>query len=103
MRQSEARAEARKFSRFHDLYLHPPLRALIAQANPKRRDEKVGNEKLSELTTRFDQLEGMLADDGFACGASFTFRGLRWPQPYSLPSMFWHSLAPSDRLRATRS
>jgi len=69
----EARAEARKFSRFHDLYLDPPLRALIAQANPKPRDGKVVNEKLSELTTRFDQLEGMLADDGFACGASFTF------------------------------
>jgi len=84
----EARAKARTFSHFHYLYLGPPLRALIAQDNPKARDEKLVNEKLSELTTRFDQLEGMLADDGFACEASFTFATARCPQPYSLSSMF---------------
>jgi glutathione S-transferase len=99
----EARAKPRTFSRFHYLYLDPPLRALIAQDNPKARDEKLVNEKLSELTTRFDQLEGMLADDGFACEASFTFADCALPQPYSLSSMFWHSLAPSHRLRAARS
>jgi glutathione S-transferase len=75
----EARAKARTFSHFHYLYLGPPLRALIAQDNPKARDEKLVNEKLSELTTRFDQLEGMLADDGFACEASFTFADCALP------------------------
>ena len=103
MRQSEARAGARKFSRFHDLYLHPPLRALIAQANPKRRDEKVGNEKLSELTTRFDQLEGMLADDGFACGASFTFADCALAPTIFVAINVLASLAPRHRLRAARS
>jgi glutathione S-transferase len=68
----EGRARVRSFTRFHDLYLEPPLRALFAQMNPKTRDEKVVNDKLTELNTRLDQLEKMLADSGFATGADFT-------------------------------
>ena len=69
----EARAHVRGFTRFHDLYLEPPLRALFPQMNPKTRDEKVVNEKLSELQTRLDQLESMLAEPGnFAAGHDFT-------------------------------
>jgi glutathione S-transferase len=40
--------------------------------NPQTRDEKVVNDKLTELNTRLDQLEKMLADSGFATGADFT-------------------------------
>jgi glutathione S-transferase len=68
----EGRARVRSFTRFHDLYLEPPLRALFAQMNPKTRDEKVVNDKLTEFNTRLDQLEKMLADSGFATGADFT-------------------------------
>ena len=67
------RARSRTLSRFHDLYLDPPLRALIAQANPARRDPKVFADRLSELTGRLDQLETILADAGFAAGPNFTF------------------------------
>jgi glutathione S-transferase len=69
----EQRAKVRTFSRFHDLYLDPPLRALIAQANPKTRDQEVVSEKLPELMTRFEQLEQMLAERGFAAAPDFTF------------------------------
>jgi glutathione S-transferase len=68
----EGRAKVRTFTRFHDIYLEPPLRALFGQMNPKTRDEKVVNEKLTELNGRLDQLEKMLADSGFAAGAEFT-------------------------------
>jgi len=69
----EARAKVRFFSRFNDLYFDPPLRALFGQLNPKKRDEKIVNEKLIELQTRLDQLETMLAQPGnFAAGADFT-------------------------------
>jgi glutathione S-transferase len=68
----EGRARVRSFTRFHDLYLEPPLRALFSQMNPKTRDDKVVNDKLTELNTRLDQLEKMLADSGFAVGADFT-------------------------------
>jgi glutathione S-transferase len=68
----EARAKVRTFTRFHDLYLEPPLRALFAHMNPKSRDEKVVNEKLTEVNKRLDELEKMLGESGFAAGAEFT-------------------------------
>ena len=68
----EGRARVRILTRFHDLYLEPPLRALFGQMNPKTRDEKVVAEKVAEFKKRLDQLETMLADRGYACGADFT-------------------------------
>jgi glutathione S-transferase len=68
----EGRAKARIFTRFHDIYLEPPLRALFGQMNPKTRDEKVVAEKVGDIKKRLDQLEKMLADGGFACGSEFT-------------------------------
>ncbi|MGH8012685.1 MAG: glutathione S-transferase family protein [Candidatus Binataceae bacterium] len=69
----EGRAHVRLFTRFHDLYLEPPLRALFGQLNPKGRDEKIVNEKLTDFQSRLDQLEKMLADPGhFAAGPDFT-------------------------------
>ncbi len=50
----EARAHVRLLTRLHDLYLDPPLRALFGHLNPKNRDEKIVNEKLSELQGRLD-------------------------------------------------
>ena len=69
---AEARAKVRLFTRFHDLYLEPPLRALFAHMNPKARDEKVVNEKLTDENKRLDELEKMLGEKGFAAGAEFT-------------------------------
>ncbi|MDO8431482.1 MAG: glutathione S-transferase family protein [Candidatus Binatus sp.] len=68
----EARAKVRVMSRFHDLYLEPPLRALFPQMNPKTRDQKLVADKLAEIATRLDQLDRMLPESGFACGADFT-------------------------------
>jgi len=68
----EERAHVRTFTRFHDLYLEPPLRALFGQLNPKTRDEKIVNERLTEFNQRLDQLEAMLAASGFAAGPEFT-------------------------------
>ncbi|MGH7935241.1 MAG: glutathione S-transferase family protein [Candidatus Binataceae bacterium] len=72
-RTPEGRAQVRLFTRFHDLYLEPPLRALFGQLNPKSRDEKVVTEKLTDFQSRLDHLERMLAAPGnFAAGAEFT-------------------------------
>ena len=68
----EGRAKVRIFTRFHDLYLEPPLRALFGQMNPKTRDAKVVEEKVAELTKRLGQLDKMLADGGYATGSEFT-------------------------------
>jgi glutathione S-transferase len=68
----EGRAKVRIITRFHDLYLEPPLRSLFGQMNPKTRDEKVVGEKVTEFKKRLDQLEKLLADGGYACGSDFT-------------------------------
>ena len=79
----------RPFRRFHDLYLEPPLRALFGQMNPKTRDDKLVNEKLSEVNLRLDQLDKMLADSGFACGADFTLADCALA-----PTIFFTALLP---------
>jgi glutathione S-transferase len=71
-KSAEARAKVRLFTRFHDLYLEPPVRALFGQMNPKSRDDKVVNEKLTEVNKRLDELEKMLGESGFAAGSDFT-------------------------------
>jgi glutathione S-transferase len=68
----EARAKVRLLSRFADIYLDPPLRVLFGQINPKGRDDKIVNEKLTEENKRLDELEKMLGETGFAAGADFT-------------------------------
>jgi glutathione S-transferase len=68
----EGRARARGISRFHDLYLEPPLRALFPQVSAKEKDQKFISEKLTEIKTRLDQLEAMLSDGPYALGSAFT-------------------------------
>ena len=68
----ESRAHARSISRFHDLYLEPPLRAMFPQVNPATRDQKVVDEKLAEVTTRANQLEALLGSGPYAAGVAFT-------------------------------
>ena len=67
----EGRAHVRTFTRFHDVYLEPPLRALFPQVTGGAKDEKLKAEKLAELATRLDQLEAMIGAQ-YAAGAEFT-------------------------------
>ncbi len=68
----EERARARGISRLHDLYLEPPMRALFPQVTAKDKDQKLIAEKLAEIKTRLDQLEGMLSSGPYALGSAFT-------------------------------
>lgn len=65
------RAQSRMISRFHDLYLEPPLRALFPQASAKEKDTKLIAEKLAEVATRLDQLEATIGAP-YAIGSQFT-------------------------------
>lgn len=71
-RDAEGRARSRGISRFHDLYLEPPLRALFPQVSAKEKNRTLINEKLAEITMRLDQLEGMLSSGPYALGSAFT-------------------------------
>src|SRR2546428_3496421 len=70
-KDAESRARVRGISRFHDLYLEPPLRALFPQVAAKEKDQKLITEKLAEIKLRLDQLEGMLSSGAYASGAAF--------------------------------
>jgi glutathione S-transferase len=71
-KSAEARARVRSFTRFHDLYLDPPMRTLFRQTRARTRDEEKVNEALSDLNTRLDQLDAMLSAEGYAAGQDFT-------------------------------
>jgi len=83
----EDRARVRSFSRFHDLHLEPPIRALFPQVQSKEKDQKLIAEKAAEIKTRFDQLEAMLSGKAYAAGESFSFADCAL-----VPTMFFATL-----------
>jgi len=86
-KDAEGRAKARTFSRFHDLYLEPPLRALFPQVSAKDKDQKFISEKLGDIKTRLDQLEAMLSNGPYALGSAFTLADCAL-----IPTMFFANL-----------
>jgi glutathione S-transferase len=86
-KDAEGRARSRSISRFHDLYLEPPLRALFPQATAKEKDTTLIGEKLAEVKTRLDQLEGMLSAGPYALGSAFTLADCAL-----VPTMFFMNL-----------
>ena len=86
-KDAESRARSRGISRFHDLYLEPPLRALFPQVSAKEKDPALITEKLTDLKTRLDQLEGMLSAGPYALGAAFTLADCAL-----VPTMFFMNL-----------
>ena len=74
------RARIRFLSRFHDLHLEPPLRALFAQAAPSTRDDRVVTAKVAEIAGRLDQLEAALDAGGpYAAGPVATLADCGFP------------------------
>lgn len=70
-KDAEGRAQVRAFTRFHDLYLDPPLRALLPQLFGQKLDPKFIEEKVKEINDRLDQLEGRIGNP-WAAGSTFT-------------------------------
>ena len=68
----EGRARVRSFTRHHDLYLEPPMRALFPQLAANPRDSKLVEEKLADISNRLDQVEAMLSNGPWATGDMFT-------------------------------
>ena len=70
-RDPEGRARVRSFTRFHDLYLEPPMRALFPQLAAKERDTALCAEKIADVKTRLDQLDAMIVGP-YAAGNDFS-------------------------------
>lgn len=85
-RDAEERARVRILSRLHDLYLEPAVHPLFLQVDPKVRDPRVVAERLPEVGTRLDQLEGLLVGP-WAAGPAFTLADCTLA-----PTMLWITL-----------
>lgn len=74
------RARIRFLSRFHDLHLEPPLRALFAQAAPSTRDPAIVAAQGDAFARRLALLDGLLDDHGpFAAGPAPTLADCGFP------------------------
>ncbi len=71
-KDAEGRARVRSFTRFHDLYLEPPLRAVFPKLFGQQLDDKFIADKIAEVNSRLDQLEAMLSNGPWAAGDTFT-------------------------------
>lgn len=70
-KDAEGRAQVRRFTRFHDLYLEPPFRAVLVKLFGVKLEEKFIEEKIADVNTRLDQLEAMIGSQ-WAAGSAFT-------------------------------
>jgi glutathione S-transferase len=70
-KDAEGRAKVRSFTRFHDLYLEPPLRAVFPKLFGQQLDDKFIADKVADVNSRLDQLEGMIGSP-WAAGDMFS-------------------------------
>jgi len=68
----QSRARARSFGRFSDLYLEPLFHVLFPQVMGAEKDQQLITTTLAEISTRLDQLEGMLSGGPYAMGDLFS-------------------------------
>jgi glutathione S-transferase len=69
-KDAEGRAKVRAFTRFHDLYLEPPMRAVFPKLFGQKLEDKFVEEKITDVNNRLDQLESMISSP---CAAGNTF------------------------------
>ena len=70
-KDAEGRAVVRSCTRFHDLYLEPPLRAVFPKLFGQNLDDKFIADKMAEVNNRLDQLEATIGSP-WATGSNFT-------------------------------
>lgn len=70
-KEAEKRAVVRGCTRFHDLYLEPPMRAVFPKLFGQNLDEKFIADKIAEVNSRLDQLEASIGSP-WATGDMFT-------------------------------
>lgn len=102
------RARIRFLSRFHDLHLEPPVRALFAHAAPSTRDATVVAAKAEEITRKLARLEAELDRDGpYAAGAAPTLADCGFPPTLAiidaLLPMLGHPMSCGPRTARWRS
>lgn len=73
------RARQRSFSRFHDFRLEPPLRALFADVDPRRRDGERVALRTAEIGARLAELDRLASFRPFLVTAEFSLADVPYP------------------------
>jgi len=73
------RAKARFLSRWHDLWVEPPMRQLFRHMTPSLRDPAFVIDRVAAMQKRLDQLDGMVDPRPFAMGEALTLADCGWP------------------------
>lgn len=102
------RARIRFLSRFHDLHLEPPLRALFGQAAPSTRVAAVIEARSADFARALALLEGFLDDAGpFAAGPVPTLADCGFPPTLAIADgllpMLGHAPVPGPRTTRWRA
>jgi glutathione S-transferase len=95
-REPSARARVRFLSRFHDLYLEPPVRGLFAHVEPARRDPGAVAARVGEFRRRLDQLAGMARPAPLLAGERLSLADCGYAVTVPLAGMLFEALG--DRL-----
>ena len=69
---AEGRAAVRAITRYHDLYVDPPMRAVFPKLFGQDLDDEFIAKKIAEVNDNLDQLESSISDGPWATGDNFT-------------------------------
>lgn len=81
------RATARYFSRLHDLYVDPAMRALFGHIDPKTRKPEAMKPLLKALNDRLELFESVASPKPFLAGKEFSMADCAWAPTLYLADM----------------
>lgn len=87
-----ARARARFFARFHDLYLEPPLRGLFPLLGREAADAPAVAAKLAEVAKRLAEFELVADPAPFLAGPALSLGDLAYPATLAVADCLYASL-----------
>ena len=99
----DERAKVRSFTRLHDLYLDPPLRAVFPKLFGQDLEQSFIDEKMTEIQGRLDYLESKLSEGGWAAGADFSLADAALTPTIFFMNTFLPAFAKSRRSRGVRN
>jgi glutathione S-transferase len=93
---AKQRATARYFSRLHDLYVDPAMRALFGHIDPKTRNAEAMKALLKTLNDRLDLFESIAKPKPFLAGKEFSMADCAWAPTLYLADMILDMLGEKE-------
>lgn len=91
----KSRAKIRFLTRFHDLYLEPPLRAMFGQINPATRNPDTVAEQTNRFAKRLAQIEHHIDSEGPYLAGPISLADCSYPATIALAQAMLPALGAS--------